>query len=627
MGNIKEEKVDENILNKTGKYIKVVLYSCLLIFLFAFFSAKAASAASLYLSPSAGSYEINKTFSVSVYVSSSDQAMNAAGGAISFSADKLEVISLSKGGSIFSLWVQEPSFSNSVGTINFEGIVMNPGFTGASGKIITINFKTKAEGQAALTFSSGSVLANDGAGTNILASMGSAKFNIISPVSAEPTPATKEPVSDLATPALAASPEETAPPKENNTPAAPKVSSPTHPDQEKWYSNNNPEFEFSLPKGITGVNVLADRSPNTDPGIRSDGLFSSYTYENVDDGAWYFHIRLRNGYGWGGVSHYRFQIDTEPPAPFTIKFIDGKEVGQPRVNITFNTTDALSGIDYYKIEHKDNALLKISANVVVPHNSYTLPPMPLGEQQIKVIAFDKAGNSTSAVDNFIVKPVTAPEITDCPRKLALGETLTAIGKTIYINSDIAIWLQKDKAEPQKYSSQSDGEGKFTFDKKELGQGVYQLWAAIVDKEGRQSNLSEKVEIVVKESLFRGLGDKLLNAGTWAMKFLTILIPLLALLLLLLLLLWYTWQKFKKLRIQAAKEIREAKKALRKEFAKSKKDIEKRIEILEGNRARRKLADETEEKIIGQLKKDLEDKEKFTKKEIKNLEKPQDDYNE
>src|SRR3989344_8514414 len=91
-----------------------------------------AQAATLYFSSSSGTQAVGTTFSVGVYVSSADQAMNAASGVISFPADKLAVESLSKSGSIFSLWVQEPSFSNSAGAVNFEGIVLNPGFTGAS---------------------------------------------------------------------------------------------------------------------------------------------------------------------------------------------------------------------------------------------------------------------------------------------------------------------------------------------------------------------------------------------------------------------------------------------------------------------------------------------------------------
>ena len=62
-----------------------------------------ASAATLYFSPSSGSYAIGATFSVSVYVSSADQAMNAASGVILFPTDKLSVEALSKSGSIFTL--------------------------------------------------------------------------------------------------------------------------------------------------------------------------------------------------------------------------------------------------------------------------------------------------------------------------------------------------------------------------------------------------------------------------------------------------------------------------------------------------------------------------------------------
>ena len=590
-------------------FINKFLFFTGLIFSFAFFvvGAKTAVAANLYLSPSSGSYLVGKTFSVSVFVSSSDQAINAASGIISFPPDKLMITSLSKSGSIFSFWVQEPSFSDSAGTVNFEGIVMNPGFTGAGGKIITINFKTKASGQATLNFSSGSILANDGQGTNILDSLGSAKFNITNPADIESAPAPS------------AAPEKTAlPVKESNTPATPIVSSPTHPDQNKWYANNNPGFAFVLPKGISGVNVLADKNPNTDPGARSDGLFSSYTYEDVDDGVWYFHLRLRNAYGWGGISHFRFQIDTEPPAPFTIKFIDGRETDKPQIRMAFNTTDTLSGIDYYVIDYDGKDPIKAYPAELAANNSYVLSLLPLGRQSIKITAFDKAGNSTIASDEFIIKPVTAPEIIDYPRKLVIGQTLKATGKTIYQGSDVAIWLQKDKAEPQRYAVQSDAEGKFAFDKKEIGDGVYQLWAEVIDKEGNRSNPSEKVTIVVKESIFKGFGDRLNNVGSWAIKFLTILIPLIALLLLLIFLFWYGRQKFYKLKLKAAKEIRLAKKAFRKEVEKSKKDIQKRIEVLEGNMARRKLISEAEEKIIEQLKKDLEDK---------NTEKPRDDYSE
>jgi len=132
------------------KKMKILLIGGALLFVIFGILPVTAQAASLYFSPSSGTHAVGTSFTVSVYVSSADQAMNAASGVISFPSDKLSVESLSKSGSVFSLWVQEPSFSNSAGTINFEGIVLNPGFTGASGKAINITFKTKAAGSTRL---------------------------------------------------------------------------------------------------------------------------------------------------------------------------------------------------------------------------------------------------------------------------------------------------------------------------------------------------------------------------------------------------------------------------------------------------------------------------------------------
>ena len=176
-------------------------FSTLLIALGFFLLPKTTLAASLYFSPASGSYAVGKTFSANVYVSSADQAMNAAGGVISFPEDKLEITSLTKSGSIIGLWVQDPSFSNGAGTVNFEGIVLNPGFSGSGGKIMTINFKVKSAGSAGLNFSSGSILANDGAGTNILDGMGSASYQLSG---GTPSPTTPTEPTTATTPTAAA---------------------------------------------------------------------------------------------------------------------------------------------------------------------------------------------------------------------------------------------------------------------------------------------------------------------------------------------------------------------------------------------------------------------------------------
>lgn len=157
------------------------------------FFASRANAASLYFSPSSGSYRLGETFQVSMYVSSADQAMNACETSIGFPVDKLEIISVSTKNSIFSLLVESPTFSNTKGSANFSGIVLNPGYTGSRGRLVTMNFRAKALGKATVSIGSAQVLANDGQGTNILSSRGSGTFTIIeksepAPVQPKPTP-------------------------------------------------------------------------------------------------------------------------------------------------------------------------------------------------------------------------------------------------------------------------------------------------------------------------------------------------------------------------------------------------------------------------------------------------------
>ena len=148
------------------------------------------SGASLSFSPSVKTVPAGSTFTVVVKVSSPDQAMNAASGDVSFPSDALQVVSVSKANSIINLWVREPSFSNAAsdgsgsiagtGNVHFEGITLNPGYIGNGGTIIQITFRaTGSVGDtASLAFSSASVLANDGQGTPMLDSTGSAKITL-----------------------------------------------------------------------------------------------------------------------------------------------------------------------------------------------------------------------------------------------------------------------------------------------------------------------------------------------------------------------------------------------------------------------------------------------------------------
>jgi len=554
--------------------------------------AKAADVASLYFSPASGESAVGKILSVGVNVSSADQAMNAASGIISFPADKLEVTALSKSGSIFTLWVQQPSFSNSAGTVNFEGIVLNPGFTGASGKVITINFRVKAAGVATLNFSSGSALANDGKGTNILASLGNAQFSLGGVAPTIPESTTSSVVS--------------------GAPSAPQISSPTHPDPNKWYAKKDAKFTWSVPSGVTGVRLLVDKIPAATPTVVYTPAINEKEVVNLTDGIWYFHTQLRNAKGWGKISHFRFQIDTEPPEPFIIKFIDGNETENPRPTVVFDTTDALSGVNYYKIKIGEGDFFSVAPEIVET-NPYTLLLQNPGKRNILVQAFDSAENYAVATEEFTIKPLQAPVFTEYPKELESGEILKVSGESKYPNSQIVIGFQREKDDPKSFTVQNDQNGKFAFTADEkLNDGIYQLWAEVVDARGAKSLPGEKITIVVaKPAIFR--------VGSWAVSLLAVAVPLVALVLTLLFILWYGWHKFSSLRKRLRQEVREVESALHRAFESLKDDMQKQIKMLEKTRSKRQLTAE-EEKIVKQLKRNLDNAEKLIGKELENIEK-------
>ncbi len=170
-------------------YISVLLAVCCVA---SFVGVPVADAATLSLSPGNATVSVGQAFTVSVVVGSSDQAINATEGVVSFPADMLSVESVGKAGSIVSVWVQEPRFSNAEGSVQFEGVITNPGYTGASGRIVTISFRAKKTGIASLQFLSGAVLANDGDGTNVLQTTGRATYTITEAVR-EPKVVPQEP--------------------------------------------------------------------------------------------------------------------------------------------------------------------------------------------------------------------------------------------------------------------------------------------------------------------------------------------------------------------------------------------------------------------------------------------------
>jgi hypothetical protein len=459
--------------------------------------ARPAQAATLYPAPSSGLYSVGDTITIGVYVSSDDQAMNAVSGVLNIPRDKLEIVLISTGGSIINLWVREPSFSVSGGSVSFEGIVLNPGFTGSGGQIVVMTLRAIGPGIATINFSSGVVLANDGHGTNILRGMGTAQFTI----SGEDLPPPVEPDDEVPD----SDDEDPSPPPERREPerrpGTPVVVSETHPDQNAWYAENDVKLNWGVPDGTTGVRLLVSRNLNDAPTVLYDTPIDSIELNDLDDGAWYAHVQLK-GTTWSDATHFRFQIDTEGPEAFEITEVIREDLTEPAVRFDLSATDTTSGIDHYNVlingqivkEGLEGALKSLSTPVMGP-----------GDYTIIVYAVDGAGNEREASAQFYVEPLNAPNILQYPLSLEYGDVFFLRGTTEYPNSYITLWVQGKGNEPISYELMSDGRGDISFLTKErLPRGEVDIWLMLHDERGASSNPSERISIVVHGILISDL---------------------------------------------------------------------------------------------------------------------------
>lgn len=148
----------------------------LIIALF-FLFVPSADAARIYFEPQLTSYKVGDNFSLSIFLDTEGQSINAL--ELNIAVPKLlKIKDISKNKSVIQLWVSEPSFSD--GTVSFIGGTPG-GLSASKGLIGRIYFEAAAigDGNIALLSNSG-VFLNDGSGTKLgLQTTGGPVFRII----------------------------------------------------------------------------------------------------------------------------------------------------------------------------------------------------------------------------------------------------------------------------------------------------------------------------------------------------------------------------------------------------------------------------------------------------------------
>jgi hypothetical protein len=385
------------------KKLIVILFILTVMILFP--NSERLKSASLYLSPPQGNFSVGDTFDLSIFVDTESEDINAIDIGLGFDPQKIQITEPSNRKSFIEVWVAQPVYSNLAGTMRFIGGVPSPGINTSEGLISTVTFRVINPGETSISFlESSKVLRNDSQGTNILSSSKPGFYNFTFPA-----------------------------------PESPKISSPTHPNQNKWYKDNNPTFSWEKEEGVNGFSYSFDQDPLGTPDNVFEGDHTSVSYSEIKDGVWYFHIKAQKEEVWGGTSSYVVWIDTAAPASFSLEAEPSFKTTEKDISLSFKSTDALSGVDYYQVRYF-NVEEKTQKGLFTEAKSpYKLSFLDVGRYSVEVRAYDSAGNWREETEEIEILGTGTQTTQPFPWKIII-----LILSVIFILLLISFFFQKRK---------------------------------------------------------------------------------------------------------------------------------------------------------------------------------------
>jgi hypothetical protein len=561
----------------------------ILLFIFPSFAC-AEGGASLSLFPAVGTYQIGDEFTISVNVDTGGSLINGAEGSLSFDKDELEVVELSKEGSILESWTTEPAYSKEEGAVSFGGGMKS--FTGAGGKILSITFHALKNTEAKVRFSTGAaILAADGQGTNILTVMNAGAYNLVPkeiiPVAeSEPEPlvlgaatSTGEAVQKIT------------------------VTSSTHPDENKWYNEKTAEFKWLLPDDANTIRLSMNASSSSIP-TEAYPPVTMKIFQNISDGIFYFHLRAETDLGWGETVRYRFQTDTAKPDMFRVA--EASTTGA--FGFIFDANDKTSGIEKYLVSIDGGAEAEWRDG---GGHMYIPEAMEPGSHALLAKAVDFAGNFATSSIAFVLHPIASPSITDFQENILPGDMLFVRG-TSEPNATVSVWVRhpgSERAVESKVMSGTSGEFVFILGGRAEA-GAYEIFAETLGR-GVKSEISKSILITAREPKFALFGKK-------AADYLSILIPLATLAILFIFILVFAWHQFRTFRKKLQKEIEEVEAVSHESFEDLRKEIyedERILAELDSSEEKTKTKEDKRKQTVARLNKSIDTAEEKVEKEI------------
>jgi Cohesin domain len=454
-------------------------------------ASRVAFAAEVVVSPSTGTYTKGQSFTTTIQVNPQGKTVNAVEAKLTFDNTKFAVVSVSKTGSVFSLWTTEPTFSNTAGTIDFGGGSPTP--FSARSNLVSVTFRTLAEGSGTVGVSTASVLAADGLGTNVYTGAVKGTFTISAATTPTPTPPPEE---EEVTP--------TPPPEEEedgnaaitfgDPPRAPEAGSTTFLDPDTWYATKNGLFTWETPFDVDELALDISTSSDFNPVTKFDPPIDEFALNDtlLIDGIQYLTIQYKNQVGWGAILHRKLMIDTVPPEKFAINVRAGNSATAFPL-LTFEAKDAISGIKGYEMVIADGEPIEVTPDEA--KLGYLLTNLEDGTYTIRVTAIDLAGNKTeSSVPVLITAGWTPPlevVVETSFWDLFKGKNLVIILLLITIIGLIAYIVMLRKAQEHK-------EQKLRKETKEIQDQMEKIFSALRDEIYDQINMITKRERLSKK---------------------------------------------------------------------------------------------------------------------------------
>ena len=460
---------------RTIKAIGIAVVGFILLGVF----AHVAFAADIAVSPSTGTYSNSQSFTVTIQADPQGQSINAVEATLSFDNTKLAVVSVAKTGSAFSLWTTEPTFSNTLGTIDFGGGSPSP-FSSRS-TLMTVTFRALEEGSANVLVSSASVLAADGLGTDVYSGSVDAAYTI----SGAAVPTTEQTPTPVNTSEDTESSDATI--TFGEPPRAPEAGSAIFLDPELWYATKDGIFVWELPFDVDAlaldIATSGDATPKTiyDPPVEEFVMSD----EVLDEGIQYLTMQFKNQVGWGAILHRKLKIDTIAPDQFIIDVRAGNSSSAFPL-LKFEAKDDTSGIEKYEMTIADGEVVEITPAEATL--GYLLGELKDGTYTIRITAFDFAGNETESSVPVLITAGWLPPL-DLVDETSFwdffsGKNLTIILLLLIILALLAyIYVEKKQ---RKYK-----EEKLRRETKEIQDQMEKIFSALRDEIYEQINAITK----------------------------------------------------------------------------------------------------------------------------------------